>query len=264
MSEDTSNGIGAALLEDRQRQIVEMVAEHGSVRVAILSRKFGVSQVTIRTDLERLARQGLLVRNRGGAVAVSRTSLSTAFTERARFRQEEKIRIAERAASLASAGDSVFVDAGSTMMEIAQRLSDVAPLTVVTNGLNIAILLGGFPGINVIQVGGSLSPETISTVGPIAERDIDELVVDKFFLAAHSFDADLGILDVSVVVARAKMAMIRIARQVVLVADSSKYGQRALAKVAPLNAAHMLITDTDLPDSALQAVRALGVEVVQV
>lgn len=264
MSEDTSSGVGAALLEDRQSQIVEMVAEHGSVRVAALSRRFGVSQVTIRTDLERLARQGLLVRNRGGAVAVSRTSLSTAFTERARFRQEEKIRIADRAARLVAAGDSVFVDAGSTMMEIAQRISDVAPLTVVTNALNISIFLGGFPGINVIQVGGSLSPETISTVGPIAERDIDELVVDKLFLAAHSFDADLGILDVSVEVARAKMAMIRIARQVVLVADSSKYGQRALAKVAPLSAAHMLITDAGMPEQAAQAVRALGVEVVQV
>lgn len=264
MSEVQVTQFGAAVLEDRQSQIVDMVAEHGSVRVSALSRRFSVSQVTIRTDLERLARQGLLVRNRGGAVAISRTSLSSAFAERARRHQDEKVRIAQRAAKLVSPGDSVFIDAGSTMMEIAHRLGEISPLTVVTNALNIAVLLGGFRGINVMMVGGTLSPETISTLGPIAERDIEDLVVDKLFLATHSFDAELGILDVSVEVARVKMAMIRIARQVVLVADSSKFTQRALAKVAPLSAAQMLICDTGLDEQAAQAVRALGVEVVLV
>jgi DeoR/GlpR family transcriptional regulator of sugar metabolism len=264
MSESQTNAVGTAVIEDRQSQIVDMVAEQGSVRVAALSRRFGVSQVTIRTDLERLARQGLLVRNRGGAVAVSRTSLSSAFAERARRRQDEKVRIAQRAAKMVSPGDSIFIDAGSTMMEVAHRLGDVSPLTVVTNALNIAVLLGGYRGMNVMMVGGTLSPETISTIGPIAERDIDDLVVDKLFLAAHSFDAELGILDVSVEIARVKMAMLKIARQVVLVADSSKYAQRALAKVAPLSAAHVLITDSGLDPLAVQAISAMDIEVVLV
>lgn len=259
-----SESAGNAILEDRQAHILRLLAEQGSVRVGELSRQFGVSQVTIRTDLQRLAREGLLVRYRGGAVARVQTNMSVAFGERSRFRQSEKERIAQKAAGLINAGDAILLDAGTTVMELAKRLEGCSPLTVVTNALNTAVVLSGLSGINVIIAGGSVSVETVSTVGHIAERDIGDLVVDKLFLGAHCFDPELGMMDVSVEVARVKRAMIQAARQVIVLADSTKFGKRALAKVAPLSAANSLITDDGLSQHDSERIAALGVEVVRV
>jgi len=260
-----SNDTGSiAILEDRHDQILKLLGVQGSVKVSELSRIFAVSEVTIRTDLERLARQGLLVRYRGGAVARVETSLSTAFAERARHRQAEKERIAKKATEWVRPGDAIFLDAGSTVLEFAKRLEGCTPLTVVTTAVNTAALLSGFAGIHVIMAGGSLTPETISTVGQIAERDISDLLGDKVFLGVSSFSPEFGIVDVSIEVARVKNAMIQASRQVIVLADSSKFQNRSLAKVAPMSAVHTLITDTDLSDAAADSIRALGVEVIRV
>lgn len=258
---DSSN---AAILEDRQREILKLLAMSGSVKVGELSRRFAVSEVTIRTDLERLARQGSLVRFRGGAVAKVDTSQSTAFSERVRNRQAEKERIARKAIEYVQPGDALFLDAGSTVLEFAKLLGTCVPLTIVTTAVNTAALLASVPGIHVIMAGGSLTPETISTVGQIAERDISDLLGDKVFLGVHSFCPELGIVDVSVEVARVKNAMIRAARQVIVLADSSKYQTRTLARVAPITAVNTLITDIGLSDEATDSIVAQGVDVVRV
>ncbi len=255
---------GAGIMELRQRQILALLASQGSVRVADLSERLRVSEVTIRTDLERLARQGLLARYRGGAVARADTSRSTAFSERAGHRQAQKARIAVRAVEMIKPGDSIILDAGTTVMEVAKRLHGISPLTVVTNALNTASYLAGQPGVHVIMIGGSVTAETVGTVGPISERDIEGFLVDKLFLGGHALDIELGILDVSVEVARVKIAMIQAAKQVILLADSSKVGTRAMAKVAALNAAHVLITDSELSDAKAEAVGALGLRVIRV
>lgn len=259
-----SEPLTGAILEERHARILDLLDEVGTVRVGELSRRFGVSEVTVRTDLERLARQGLLVRFRGGAVARIQTSLSSAFADRLREGYAQKERIAAWAAGMVKSGDTLLLDAGTTVMELAKRLDGCSPLTVVTNALNTAAVLSGVPGIHVIMAGGSVSPETVSTVGHIAERDIGDLVVDKLFLGTHSFDPELGMMDVSVEVARVKRAMIEAGRQVILLADSSKYAKRALAKVAPLSAVDLLVTDAGLGDSETAAIEALGVEVVLV
>ena len=260
MNESTPIGI----LEERHSRILELLGEVGSVRVGDLSRRFRVSEVTIRTDLERLARQGFLARFRGGAVAHIQTRSSSAFADRLREGYAEKERIAARAAEMVKPGDTLLLDAGTTVLELAKRLEGCSPLTVVTNALNTAATLSSIPDIHVIMAGGSVSPETVSTIGYIAERDIADLVVDKVFLGTHSFDPELGMMDISVEVARVKRAMIEAGRQVVLLADSSKFAKRALAKVAPLGSVDMLVTDTGLGDAETSAIEVLGVEVVRV
>jgi DeoR/GlpR family transcriptional regulator of sugar metabolism len=147
---------------------------------------------------------------------------------------------------------------------MARRLPPVSPLTVITNSLNIATEVGSRPGVHVMLAGGSLSTETISTIGPLAERDIRELLVDKLFLGIQAFDPEAGLSDVSLEVARVKMAMFSAARHVTLLADSSKYPSRAMARVAPLSDIDCLITDGGFPENAVRQFTSKGIEVRRV
>ncbi len=252
------------LMLERRRRIAELVEAKRVVRVAELVEQFDVSDVTIRNDLEALAKEGLIVRDHGGALAKVRTSLSSAFGQRALLNLEAKQRISEAAIRMLSPGDTVILDAGTTLMEMAKRLPADLPMTVITNSLNIAAEAGARPQAHVILAGGSLSAETISTVGPLAERDISELLVDKLFLGIHAFDLEAGLSDVSLDVARVKAAMIAASQSVVLLADSSKFPMRALARVAPLCEIDCLITDTAFPDEATARMEGLGIEVQRV
>jgi DeoR family transcriptional regulator, aga operon transcriptional repressor len=248
----------------RRRKISELVATQGVVRVAELVKLFGVSDVTIRSDLDALARQGVLLRDHGGAVAQTRTKLSSAFDQRAMANLEAKKRIGEAAAKFVLPGEAIMLDAGTTLMEMAKRLPAVSPLTVITNSLNIATEVGARPGIHVTLAGGSLSPETISTVGPLAERDLRELLVDKLFLGIQAFDPEVGLSDISIEVAHVKAVMFSAARYVVLLADSTKYPTRALARVAALSDIDCLITDSGFPEDAARELEARGIEVHRV
>jgi DeoR/GlpR family transcriptional regulator of sugar metabolism len=232
--------------------------------VAELGRFFGVSEVTIRNDLERLAHEGLLVRDHGGAIARTLTALSVTFNQRAQLNLEAKQRIGQAAANLVQPGETIIMDSGTTLMEMAKRLRNLSPLTVITNGLNIAIQVGSLPDVHVVLAGGSLSSETISTVGPLAERDLGDLLADRLFLGTHAFELEAGLLDVSIEVARIKRTMISAAEKVILLADSSKFPTRAFARVASLSAINCLITDTGFPEDAARQLAAQGIELLRV
>ena len=252
------------LTAQRRERIAELITRDGAARVNDLSRLFAVSEVTIRADLDAMAKSGLLVRDHGGAIANAHTSLAVAFEQRALHRREVKRRIGAAAAQLVRPGDTIIVDAGTTAMAMAKALTVAGPLTVVTNALNVAAEIGSRPEVNIILAGGSLSRETISTLGSIAERTIAGLIVDKLFLGAHAIDAQKGVVDVSVEGARVKAAMIQAARRVYLMADSSKWERTALALVAPLSEIHTLICDDGLPAYAREALASHNVELIEV
>lgn len=249
---------------DRRRKITELVDTRGSIRVAEISGLLSVSPVTVRKDLEALAHEGLLVRDHGGAIARTHTALSIAFNQRAELNGEAKQRIGEAAANLVQPGETIMLDAGSTLMEMAKRIPRVSPLAIITNALNIALEVGALPGVHVVLAGGSLSPQTISTVGPLAERDLGDLLVDRLFLGTHGFELETGLSDLSMEVARVKRAMITTAKSVILLADSSKFGTRAFARVVPLSAINCLITDTAFPEDAARRLAAMNIEVRRV
>jgi len=259
-----SQGGRPHLVADRRRMITELVTARGSMRVGELSSILEVSEVTIRNDLELLAHEGLLVRDHGGAIALTHTSLSVAFDQRALLNLEAKQRIGQAAAGIVQPGDIIMLDSGSTLMEMAKRLPNLSPLTIITNGLNVAIQVGSLPGVNVVLAGGSLSPETIGTVGPLAERALGEFLADKLFLGTHAFEVETGLSDVSVEVARVKRTMISAAKQVFLLADSGKFPTRAMARVAPLSAIHCIITDTEFPQETAEQLEAQNIEVRRV
>jgi DeoR family transcriptional regulator, aga operon transcriptional repressor len=264
--ETTSEASGtepSLLTGERRVRIGELLARNGSVRVNELSRLFGVTEVTVRNDLDAMAREGLLVRDRGGAIAHATTNLSTAFEKRALEHAEQKRRIGRAAAALVDNGETIILDAGSTVMEMARNLTEEKSFTVVTTALNIATQVGALPKVHVLVAGGFLSPETISTVGAIAERDLERLTVDKLFLSTQAFDVDTGLTDISMDVARVKAAMIRSARRIILLADSSKWGLSTFAKIAPLAEIDVLITDDGLSEEARKAIRQFEIELIE-
>ena len=249
------------LAAERRARIGALAARQGVVRTEELARIFGVSPVTIRSDLDLLAKEGVLVRDRGGAVVNTNTALTTAFNQRAELNLDEKRRIGQVAARLVVPGDTIIMDAGTTTMEMAKAITDINPLTVVTNALNVAMQMGSVREVNVILIGGSLNRDTISIIGPTASQHLHDLVVQKAFIGIHAFDED-GLTDPSIEVAQVKRAMIQAARQVILLSDSTKWRKAGFAKVARLAAVGTIVTDTGLPEEARAAIQRMGIELI--
>jgi DeoR/GlpR family transcriptional regulator of sugar metabolism len=252
------------LTVERRERISALVQQRGVVRVSELSDLFDVSGVTIRSDLDAMASEGRLQRNRGGAVAVSSPSLTVAFEQRAGVNLEAKRRIGRAAADLVRPHDRIILDSGTTVMEMAKCLYNHGPITVVTNALNVATQVGVGLDVDVVVAGGSLHRGNICTLGPQAERALADVVVNKAFLGTYALDLDVGLTDLSIELASVKQAMTRAARQVILLADSSKWGTVGFAKVLPLSGVHICVSDTNLPLPARAAMERLGIEVLLV
>ena len=247
---------------ERRQSIIQLAGEQGSVRVRELSELFQVSEVTIRSDLGVLTQQGLLLRDRGGAIPNENGGLFVAYAQRASINLEAKRRIGRFAATLVNPGETIIMDAGTTVMEMAKSLSMNLSVTVITNALNVAIQVGSLPNAHVIVLGGSLVRETIGTLGHNAERDLSELAVQTVFLGANAIDAEFGVTDTPAELARGKRLMVQAARRVILLADSYKWGRVSFAKVLSLSDIDLLISDTDLPTEAQAVIRAMGVELI--
>ena len=258
---DTSRPL---LTAERRERISALLRQRRVVRVTELSQIFDVSEVTIRSDLDAMAGAGQLQRSRGGALAVASPSLFDAFELRAGVNLEAKRRIGRAAADLVRPHDRVILDSGTTVMEMAKCLHDRGPLTVVTNALNVATEVGVGLDIDVVLAGGSLHRGNICTFGPLAERVLADVMVHKVFLGTYALDPDVGLADLSIEQATIKQAMTRAGRQVILLADSSKWGTEGFAKVLPLSSVHTIVSDTNLPSSARVAMERLGIEVLLV
>lgn len=255
----------------RRQRIVELVQREGEQRVAELAARFGVSTVTIRTDLDSLEKEGRLARAHGAAIAppapAGGAALVTALLrvdERATLHLDQKRRIGRAAAAGVAPGDTILLDAGTTSVEIARRIARLEPLTIVTNALNVALEFGAVPGQRLILLGGAYHAGSSSTVGPLAVQALSELAVGTLFLGTQALDAAAGLTDSTMEIAEVKRAMIRAARRVVLVTDSSKWGRASLHRVADLEEVDALITDEALPAEARELCARLGVELVLV
>lgn len=248
----------------RRTRIADLVREHGAVRVGELAAQFDVSEVTIRSDLEQLERDGQLVRDRGGAIAPPSTPLRGLLRvdERATLNLDAKRRIGLAAAKLVEPGDTIIIDAGTTAIEAARAVAGIAPLTVLTNALNVALELGAHSDARVILLGGTLNREAASTVGAQAEQHVGEFIAQKLFLGAQAIDSEHGLTDTTPEIAQVKRAMIRAARRVILLVDSSKWGCSGFSKVAPLTELDTIITDSALPTEARAAIDQLGIELL--
>lgn len=251
-------------VKQRREEILHLLRKDGTVRVRELSRIFNVSEVTIRTDLEKLEKDGILFRVYGGAVDNIGTGLDTSFAMRAMINRELKRRIAAKAASMIQEGDTISIDAGTTTMEIARQLPGNLRFTVITNAPNIAMEAASREKISVYMVGGFLSPNHVGLVGSDAEATIRSFYTNKAFVPVLSFDLERGWTDSNIPNARVKRAFFESTKQAIVVADSTKYGKVAPVVVAPLSAVHTLIIDSSLSNEDVQRLRDAGLEVVLV
>jgi DeoR family transcriptional regulator of aga operon len=248
--------------EQRRRVIRSLVESNAQANVAELARRFRVSEVTIRSDLSALADVGALVRVHGGALPPG-DSEELPITVKQTLYHAEKVRIATAAAELIRDGETVVLDSGTTTAEIARQIRGLKlrSLNVITNALNIAVLLANAHHVNLIIPGGILRRKSWSLAGPQAEQALRDLQADRLFLGVDSLDPEIGLMTPHVLEAKLNALMIRIARQTVAVTDSSKLLRRNLSVIAPVEQVHLLITDRAAAPEAVAAIRARGVEV---
>jgi DeoR family transcriptional regulator of aga operon len=262
-----SNSRNSRLLgEERRRKILQIIEKNGQATITDLSKRFAVSAVTVRTDLDVLSTTGAILRSHGGALRRNEATQDYPLRLKAALHRPEKIRIGQAAAQLVRPNETIILDSGSTTAEIAIYLKEIRlqPLTVITNALNIAMELSDAPGISVIVIGGLLRPVSYSLVGPQAEAMLKELHADRLFLAVDGFDVETGPSTPDVLEAQLNSWMVRVAKEVTVVADSSKLGRRSVSKIGPVERITRLITDRRAPSEAVEALRKKGLEVTLV
>lgn len=251
---------GAVERRDRMRILIE---ERAFARVAELSREFGVSAVTVRSDLDALEAEGGILRIRGGAMPFDTARLrERSFEEAAVEAAEAKARIAAAAADLVESGMSLLLDVGTTAAAVARELlrrDGLRELTVITNGLSIALLLeAAIPRLQVVVTGGTLRPLQHSLVAPLAGQVLGRVRADLALVGCNGVDAEAGVTNINLPEAEVKAAMIAAAARTVVIADGSKIGRVRLGHVADASAIDVLITDSTAPAAALAELRSLG------
>ena len=260
----TASGQTPVLNEERRRAILDLLTRQGRVLVTELARQFETSQVTIRKDLEILHSQGLVHRTHGGALPAREGALEDpTLREKEKLHRQEKMRIAENAASKVNEGQVLILDSGTTTTAIARTLRNFKNLTIITNAVNIAAELAG-TSIEVILTGGILRENSFSLVGPLAEETLGRLSADIFFLAVDGFDVHYGPTTPNLLEAKVNREMIRISRRTVCVCDSSKFGRRSLSQISGVSSIHQVITDNKIPKADLNELTEAGIKVTLV
>lgn len=250
------------LAEQRRALILEEVRQHGGVRVNELTRRLNVSDMTVRRDLDALARQGALEKVHGGAVPVAEASThEPGFEAKSALELSAKAEIARAAAPLAQPGSAIALSGGTTTYALAQQLVDVPGLTVVTNSVRVADIFharqrgpgGGRksrPGAATVVLTGGVRTPSDSLVGPVADAAIRTLHFDVLFLGVHGIAPEAGLSTPNLAEAETNRRFVRSARRVVVVADHTKWGTVGLSSFASLEDVDTLVTDGGLDAGA--------------
>lgn len=246
---------------DRRHVILERVADEQTIHVGELARELGVSEMTIRRDIRLLERDGFLRQTYGGATAHLTRNLDVAFNARALQHSREKRLIAIRAATLVEGLSTVFLGVGTTIEQFARYLHARADLTVVTPSLVTASLLGT-RALRTVALGGTVRRDDLTAVGPIAVATLARYRFEAAVIGAGGFSSRWGLTEVSDDEAEIQRVAIARAERLIVLADGSKVGRAATSVVAPAEAAHTLVTDASAPAAELEAMRALGIEII--
>lgn len=260
----------ASLLKpfERRQQIIKDIDLLDDNIIPRLSRKYRVSEMTIRRDLKALEETGLIKRTYGGAVRWPLAGGEPALIgrdQRQTLAMAQKVRIARYAAEqFVERKDIIILEGGTTATAMAPFLGDKGDLTVVTNGLATAEELRRHLPLNatIISTGGILRPESATYVGALAERCFREFNANRLFLSASGITLEAGITDPRMLEIQVKRAMIDSAREVIMLMDSSKFGARSLMRVVDFAEVDLLITDEGAPPEMVEALRADGLEVL--
>jgi DeoR/GlpR family transcriptional regulator of sugar metabolism len=249
-------------LQERREQIVTLLEREGRVSVAALSERFGLSQATIRSDLDALATQGLLVRTHGGAIGSDRSDLELSFEVRRRLYSSQKQRIGDAAAAMVEDGEAIALDASTTALALADQIKGRRELTVITNGLVIAMALLEAPGVTVLMPGGFMRRDSASLTGLVGSEFLKQFNFQKGFFGAKGLTLEDGLTDVNSDEVVVKRDWVAYARRVIAIVDSSKWGRVGFASFASIDQIDCVISDEGAPPDMVAALRKAGVEVI--
>src|SRR5215216_3850829 len=250
----------------RAQVILQELLRMGKVSVGPLAKRLKVSTATIRRDLSELEGRGLLRRSHGGAVTIQ-PLLYEPFRHTSNYQEQERQRIAEKrriglvAAELVGDGEFLAIGAGTTATQVARSISLRKGLTVLTNAINVAMELSHRDDLKVIVTGGFLSGDWFALVGPGAIQSVGEIFVDKVFIGVDGIHIEHGLTTNYPDQASIHRAMMRQARQKIVVADHRKIGAIGTALISPLSEVNILITDKGVSDEAIAPFVAMGIEV---
>ena len=254
------------LAEERRREILDVLGRNGRITVHEVVRRFGVSAVTARGDLDALSSSGALVRSHGGGIRPLTATPEHPLKVREGMHHEEKVRIAEAAAQLIKPLQTVILCTGSTSAELASQIRGKGPenITVITYALNIAAKLAEAPNLSLVMLGGFLRHPSTAFVGPHAEQMMHSLHADHCFLSTVGLNVDAGLTTLDIMEAQLNRRMIECAAEVTVLADSSKFGHRSLSLITDFRSIHRVITDRGAPPEDVEKLRLRGVDVVVV
>lgn len=248
------------LVDERRNQLLELVRRSGFASLPELAEELGVSESTVRRDLDYLEETGSAKRTHGGVFYTGSSPQLPHFEERQPAQWELKKAIARKAAELITPGDTLLLDGGTTTYEVA-RLLVGKPLQVVTNSLPVANLFASHSATDLVLLGGYVYPRTGVTLGPYANDQLAQLNVQKTILSVAGVN-ERGFYNSNLLLVETERAMMHAADQVIVVADSTKFGRQSLAHLCPLNSVQWLVVDQQLASEWPEKITAAGVELV--
>ena len=247
---------------ERQKQILSLLSQQGRLSVSEIVAQFSISEATARRDLETLTSQGKAQRVHGGVIAVEQAPPELPILEREGEQADEKTRIGRAAASLVGNNETVFLGSGTTVLEIARHLRDHKHLTVITNSLPVLNILAGNQEITVVSLGGMLRESELSFIGHITEQALSEVRVDKVFMGTRGLSLEHGLTNDYLQETLTDRAILKIGREVLIVADHTKVNRVATALLAPLSQMQTFVTDSKADKKFVQALKKQGISVI--
>lgn len=250
------------LAEPRRMKILEWLQEEGSARVRDLSAAFSVSEATVRQDLERLEADGFIVREHGGAYLKSVPQQVQSMSLQHLVNMDRKKMIGRTAAAQVANGETIILDSGSTVTEMAKSLVEHEHLNVITNALNIALTLGALPSMTVHMPGGQFKAPTLSLTGEKSVEFFQGIFAEKLFLATAAVSFEAGLTFPALADLHIKRAMVKAASRIYLLADSTKIGRNSFSSLGPVSLIHCLITDDGISANDKAEFERRGIEVI--
>jgi DeoR family transcriptional regulator, aga operon transcriptional repressor len=232
---------------ERKNKILQWINQRNRITIGEVCENYDVSEATARRDLEMLAASGKVQRVHGGAIAIEKAPPELPMLQRQVDQINEKRRIGVLAASLVKDGETVFLGSGTTVLEVARNLNEKQNLTVITNSLQVVILLSEFPNITIVCVGGLLRPSEFSLIGHITEQVLAEIRADKVFIGVRAINTKEGLTNDYLPETLTDRAILNIGKENIVVADHTKFGRTSTVLLVPIKRIHTLITGAETP-----------------
>lgn len=247
---------------ERQKQILSLLTRQGRLSVNEIVARFSVSEATVRRDLETLASQGKVQRVHGGVIFVEQAPPEMPILERESEQVDEKVLIGRATADLIADKETVFLGSGTTVLEVARNLRNHKALTVITNSLPVLNMLAGIKEITAISLGGTLRDSELSFIGHITEQALTEIRADKVIMGTRGVSLEHGLTNDYLEETLTDRAILKIGREVIIVADHSKINRVSTALLAPLTTVHTFVTDSKADKKFLQVLKKQDIKVV--